>query len=82
MTNNPRYQEIIQLEHFHAPGRPYMSHKDRAAQFIPFKSLNGYHDQIDSAAAKTETWETIIPDMDWIEQQNRPCGSDFDLGWG
>ena len=37
------YDEIIQLPHFHAPGKPCMSRRDRAGQFAPFKSLDDYH---------------------------------------
>ncbi len=43
---NPKYQKIIDLPHFHDPKRPHMPNKERAAQFTPFKSLNGYHDTI------------------------------------
>lgn len=41
------YREIIDLPHFHAPNRPYLSHIKRAAQFMPFKSLDVYEDQIE-----------------------------------
>ncbi len=41
-----KYQKIIDLPHFHDPKRPYMPNKERAAQFIPFKSLEGYHNAI------------------------------------
>jgi len=39
-------QKLLKRAPFHAPGRPYMSRHDRAAQFMPFKSLNEYHDQV------------------------------------
>ena len=41
------YREITDLPHFHAPNRPYLSHIKRAAQFMPFKSLDVYEDQIE-----------------------------------
>lgn len=44
------YDDIINLEHFHAPGRPYMPNSERAAQFMPFKSLKGYDEMIDEAS--------------------------------
>ncbi len=36
------YEDIINLEHFHAPGKPYMKMSERAAQFAAYKSLEGY----------------------------------------
>ena len=42
-----KYADIINLPHFHAPDRPYMSAHDRAAQFAPYKSLVGFEDMID-----------------------------------
>ena len=55
---------IIDMPHFHDPKRPSMSMRDRAGQFMPFKSLKGFDDEIDE---KTETilsqeWEQIIDD--------------------
>ncbi|MFC2702567.1 MAG: hypothetical protein ACFN3A_02025 [Candidatus Nanosyncoccus sp.] len=41
------YREIIDFPHFHAPNRPYLSHTKRATQFMPFKSLDVYEDQIE-----------------------------------
>ena len=42
-----KYDEILNLPHFHAPGRAYMSNHDRAAQFAPYKSLVGYEELIE-----------------------------------
>lgn len=42
-----KYEDILNLEHYHEPGRPFMSLHDRAAQFMPFKSLKGYDEMID-----------------------------------
>ena len=55
---------LIDMPHFHDPKRPSMSMRDRAGQFMPFKSLKGFDDEIDE---KTETilsqeWEQIIDD--------------------
>ena len=55
---------LIDMPHFHDPKRPLMSMRDRAGQFMPFKSLKGFDDEIDE---KTETilsqeWEKIIDD--------------------
>jgi hypothetical protein len=55
---------LIDMPHFHDPKRPSMSMRDRAGQFMPFKSLKGFDDEIDE---KTETilsqeWEKIIDD--------------------
>ena len=50
------YNDIIDLPHFKAPGRKQMSLHDRAAQFMPFKSLKGYDEliEISEVEAKTE----------------------------
>ena len=55
---------LIDMPHFHDPKRPFMSIRDRAGQFMPFKSLKGFDDEIDE---KTETilsqeWGQIIDD--------------------
>ena len=55
------YDDIINLPHYHEPGRPYMSGRDRAGQFAPFKSLNDYHTEIGEAEreAMRDIWEDI-----------------------
>ncbi|MBR5046372.1 hypothetical protein IKX73_01940 [Candidatus Saccharibacteria bacterium] len=45
------YDDIINLPHFHDPTKPYMSLRDRAAQFASYKSLVGYEKMIEE---KTE----------------------------
>ncbi len=45
-----RYDDIINLPHYHEPGKPYMSVRDRAAQFAPYKSLVGYEGMIEEKA--------------------------------
>ncbi len=46
------YEDIIDLPHFHEPGKPYMTMRDRAAQFAPFKSLVGYEEMIEEETEK------------------------------
>ena len=55
---------LIDMPHFHDLKRPYMSMHDRAGQFMPFKSLKGFDEDIED---KTKTilnqeWEQIIDD--------------------
>lgn len=52
MKNN---QDIIDLPHFHAPGRGYMPNRERAAQFMPFKSLKGYDEMIVRHSTKDDS---------------------------
>ena len=56
-----KYDDIINLPHFHAKNKPYMSLSERAAQFMPFKSLNGYHELIDEDEKEvfSEVWEDM-----------------------
>lgn len=57
-----RYDDIIDLPHFHDPSRPYMTMHDRAAQFAPYKSLTGYDEMISAQADEilNEDWQTTI----------------------
>ena len=57
------FENIIDLPHFHEKGRPFMSSVDRAAQFMPFKSLNGYHEIIDEGAE--EVFSDVWEDVEW-----------------
>ena len=41
-----KYDDIINLPHYHDSSRGYMSMRDRAAQFAPYKSLVGYEELI------------------------------------
>ncbi len=41
-----KYDDIIGYLHFHDKDMPYMEMQARAAQFMPFKSLNEYVDYI------------------------------------
>lgn len=47
------YEEIIDLPHFHAPEHGFMPNLERAAQFMPFKSLKGYEEMIGGKAEET-----------------------------
>jgi len=61
------YDDIINLPHYHMPGKPYMSSRDRAGQFAPFKSLDGYHAEIGDA--EREAMRDIWEDVDYIYQE-------------
>lgn len=43
-----KYDDIIDLPHFHDPSRSNMSMSARAAQFAPYKSLVGYEEIINT----------------------------------
>ena len=63
-----KYEKIINLEHFHANGKKYMSMHDRAGQFAPYKALDGHEDMI-----MTETWEKnnqVWEDVDYFDRQD------------
>lgn len=49
------YDDIINLPHFHADGRPYMNKRSRAAQFMPFKSLKGFDDMVDNKSVELDS---------------------------
>lgn len=40
------YEDIVNLPHYHDPTRGFMKNSERAAQFMPFKSLNEYEDYV------------------------------------
>lgn len=65
-----KYDDIIKMKHFHASGKPFMSNDDRAAQFMPFKSLNGFEDSISDSAENVlnDEWQ----DIDSSESQENP----------
>ena len=41
------YADIIDLPHYHVPGRPYMDDFGRSAQFSAFNALEGYEEMVD-----------------------------------
>ncbi len=57
-----KLKDIINMEHFHADGKPYMSMSDRATQFAPYKSLVGYEELIDE-----ETEDALLKGFEEIE---------------
>lgn len=44
---NPKYQNILYMEHHQSSTHKHMSIEERAAQFSPFAALVGYDDQIE-----------------------------------
>ncbi len=52
VMSDGEFEDIINLPHFHEPGKPYMTMRDRAAQFAPFKSLVGYEEMIEEETEK------------------------------
>lgn len=57
------HDDIIELPHFHADGRPYMSNYDRAGQFMPFMSLKGFDDMIYDSAGQILNREWVHIDF-------------------
>lgn len=53
------YADIIDLPHFHVPGRPYMDSWSRAAQFSAFNALEGYEDMVNEEAREVGVQETL-----------------------
>lgn len=64
--NDPhRYDDIIHLPHHVSETHPQMSLYDRAAQFMPFRALTGYEDDILETTRLTD--ERIELDAERIE---------------
>lgn len=61
-----KYDDIINLPHFHDPKKPYMSARDRAGQFAPFKSLEKYHEEIDDA--EKERMQVVWEDVEYLDE--------------
>ena len=66
MTQHSPYDDIIGLPRPVSQTHPRMSLYDRAAQFMPFKALSGYEDDIDETARLTD--EQVELDGDMIAQ--------------
>ena len=66
--------DFINYPHYHDPKRPCMSMHDRAAQFMPFKSLTGYHNQIDDKAMDVldTEWQHVEYDEDYLDSRGAP----------
>lgn len=45
-----KYDDIINLPHHVSPTRHHMSMAERAAQFQPFRALDGYEDAVQETA--------------------------------
>ena len=69
---NP-YRDILYLPHFKAPTHPPLSHSKRAAQFMPFKSLNDYETQIEQKFNDLNN-QRLEPFIDYSDSQTE----DFD----
>lgn len=41
--------DFLDMEHFHEEGRPYLSMRERAAQFVAYKALDGFEEEIEEA---------------------------------
>ena len=53
------YADIIDLPHYHVPGKAYMSDLGRAAQFSAFNALDGYEEMVDEEARQVGTQDTL-----------------------
>lgn len=64
------YDDIIDMEHFHAPGKPHMENFARAAQFMPFKSLSTHEGSIEEKTNELNNadWEVVDPEYDIIDE--------------
>ena len=67
-VSNSDFQDILHLPHFHAPNKPYLSSEKRAAQFMPFKSLDTYEDTIEKKLQTLED-QSLNPVIDYSENQ-------------
>ena len=68
ITENFEFQDILRLPHFHAPNKPFLSPEKRAAQFMPFKSLDVYEDTIEKKFQILED-QSIDPIVDYSDNQ-------------
>lgn len=79
-----KYDDIINLPHFHDPKRRYMSNRDRAGQFMPFMSLKGYSemlDEKDKQILEIEWEEVIVDDVDHNDRDPDQILDDGDDAW-
>lgn len=67
-TENFEFQDILRLPHFHAPNKPFLSPEKRAAQFMPFKSLDVYEDTIEKKFQILEN-QSLDPIIDYSDNQ-------------
>ena len=67
LFKNP-YQDILYLPNFKDPTHPPLSHSKRAAQFMPFKSLNAYETQIEKKFDDLNN-QRLEPFIDYSDSQ-------------
>ena len=53
------FADMIDLPHYHVPGKAYMSNHGRAAQFSAFNALAGYEEMVDEEARQVGTQDTL-----------------------
>ena len=68
ITENFEFQDILRLPHFHAPNKSFLSSEKRAAQFMPFKSLDVYEDTIEKKFQVLEN-QSLDPIIDYSDNQ-------------
>lgn len=68
ITENFEFQDLLHLPHFHAPNKPFLSPEKRAAQFMPFKSLDVYEDTIEKKFQILEN-QSLDPIIDYSDNQ-------------
>lgn len=68
ITENFEFQDILRLPHFHAPNKPFLSSEKRAAQFMPFKSLDVYEDTIEKKFQVLEN-QSLDPIINYSDNQ-------------
>ena len=68
IPENFEFQDILRLPHFHAPNKPFLSPEKRAAQFMPFKSLDVYEDTIEKKFQILED-QSLDPIIDYSDNQ-------------
>ena len=70
-----RYDDIIRLPHHVSAMRPHMPIADRAAQFMPFKALSGYEDDITEETRLTQQRiELTEGEQELLDQQLQLLG--------
>ena len=72
MTDEHKYDDIINLPHHVSKKHARMSAYDRAAQFAPFTALSGYDDMVHEEARLTDK-ESELSDYE-IDILNRKLG--------
>lgn len=70
-----RYDDIIRLPHHVSARHPHMAIADRAAQFMPFKALSGYEDDITEETRLTQQRiELTEGEQELLDQQLQLLG--------